>query len=126
MPCRNLIASRGTGHRQYMNSSALTASLADCCSISDASCPQEHRGKYLAFTQPGSAGCTHLQELQQAGLTHIHLLPTYDIGSVPERAADQQSVKVSCHWSATSRCGPLQTVQTECSARLGSLRHGSL
>lgn len=62
-------------------------------SVSDASCPDEHRGKYLAFTQPGSAGCKHLQDLQQAGLSHIHLLPTYDIGSVPERAADQQLVK---------------------------------
>ena len=65
-----------------------------CSSITDATCPPEHRGKYAAFTQSDSAGCRHLQDLQRAGLTHIHLLPTYDIGSVPERAADQQTVKV--------------------------------
>ena len=31
----------------------------------------------------------HLRELKQAGLTHVHLLPSYDFGSVPERAEDQ-------------------------------------
>ena len=123
MPCCDQTASRGS---QYTNSFVLTASPADCCSTSDASCPEEHRGKYLAFTQPGSTGCKHLQDLQQAGLTHIHLLPTYDIGSVPERAADQQSVKVSGHRSATSWGGALQTVRPKSSARLKCLLHDSL
>ena len=31
----------------------------------------------------------HLRELRQAGLTHVHLLPSYDFGSVPEREEDQ-------------------------------------
>ena len=36
----------------------------------------------------------HLSELQRAGLTHVHLLPSYDFGSVPERAEDQQVPEV--------------------------------
>ena len=64
-------------------------------SISDESVAAEHRGKYLAFTYNGvgdnslSTGMQHLIALQQAGLTHMHLQPPFDIGSVPE-AADRQ------------------------------------
>ncbi|WP_229262335.1 pullulanase-type alpha-1,6-glucosidase [Duganella guangzhouensis] len=53
-------------------------------SASDASVPSAHRGKYLAFTDRGSNGMRHLRGLQQAGLTHVHLLPTFDIASVNE------------------------------------------
>jgi pullulanase len=42
-----------------------------------------------------SAGLAHLSELQRAGLTHVHLLPTFDFGSVPERPEDQLRVEVS-------------------------------
>jgi pullulanase/glycogen debranching enzyme len=52
----------------------------------DASVPSAHRGKYLAFTDTGSNGMKHLAALAQSGLTDIHLLPVYDIGSVPETA----------------------------------------
>ena len=54
-------------------------------SIGDASVPAPHRGKYLAFTDAGSAGMRHLHALAQAGLTDVHLLPVFDIASVPER-----------------------------------------
>jgi pullulanase len=50
----------------------------------DASVPPEHRGKYLAFTHADSAGMHHLRALAQAGITDIHLLPVFDIASVPE------------------------------------------
>jgi len=53
-------------------------------SINDASVPEEHRGKYLAFTDTGAKGMQHLAALAKSGLTDIHLLPVYDIGSVPE------------------------------------------
>ena len=36
-----------------------------------------------------------MQELQSAGLTHVHLLPSYDFGSVPEKSGDQQLPEVS-------------------------------
>jgi len=54
-------------------------------SVGDASVPAAHRGKYLAFTDANSAGMRHLRRLAQAGLTDVHLLPVFDIASVPER-----------------------------------------
>ena len=54
-------------------------------SIGDASVPAGHRGKYLAFSDANSAGMRHLRALAQAGLTDVHLLPVFDIASVPER-----------------------------------------
>jgi pullulanase/glycogen debranching enzyme len=52
----------------------------------DASVPPAKRGKYTAFGEAGSHGMRHLKALAQAGLTDIHLLPVYDIGSIPEQA----------------------------------------
>jgi pullulanase/glycogen debranching enzyme len=51
----------------------------------DASVPAAKRGKYTAFSETNSNGMRHLKALAQAGLTDIHLLPVYDIASVPER-----------------------------------------
>ncbi len=65
------------------------------CSISDKTVPEEVRGKYQAFTLQDSAGVAHLRSLRSAGLTHIHLLPSYDYGSVPERPQDQATIQVS-------------------------------
>lgn len=42
------------------------------------------RGKYLAFTEPRSAGMRHLRALGAAGVTDVHLLPVYDLSTVPE------------------------------------------
>jgi pullulanase-type alpha-1,6-glucosidase len=53
-------------------------------SINDPTVPLAHRGKYAAFTDTGSNGMRHLSALAKAGLTDVHLLPVYDIGSVPE------------------------------------------
>lgn len=48
-----------------------------------------HPGKYLAFTDTASDGMKHLRELAEAGTSYVHLLPAFDIGTIPERAADQ-------------------------------------
>ena len=53
-------------------------------SINDSTVSAAHRGKYAAFTESGSNGMKHLAALSQAGLTDIHLLPSFDFGSVPE------------------------------------------
>jgi pullulanase-type alpha-1,6-glucosidase len=53
-------------------------------SINDRSVPEHLRGKYAAFNRTGSNGMRHLAALAKSGLTDIHLLPVYDIGSVPE------------------------------------------
>ncbi len=61
-------------------------------SVSDLTVPEALRGTYLAFTQAESAGMRHLQSLAEAGLTHIHLLPAFDIASVDEDRSAWQSV----------------------------------
>ena len=55
----------------------------------DARVLENLRGSYLAFGQPGH-GRDHLRALAEAGLTSVHLLPTYDISSIPEDPAEQQ------------------------------------
>ncbi len=51
----------------------------------DMSVPAPHRGKYVAFTSRNSRGMVHLKALAEAGVTDIHLLPTYDLATVPEQ-----------------------------------------
>ncbi|AWB65445.1 DUF3372 domain-containing protein [Saccharobesus litoralis] len=43
-----------------------------------------YRGKYKAFLEQDSHGIKHLKMLHKAGLNNIHLLPTFDIGTVNE------------------------------------------
>jgi len=54
-------------------------------SVSDASVPPALRGKYAAFTQRDSVGMQHLRKLAQAGVTDVHLLPIFDLATVPEQ-----------------------------------------
>lgn len=58
----------------------------------DKSVPQELRGTYRAFTLEDTAGTTALKELVEAGLTTLHLLPTFDIASsvIPEDRSVQK------------------------------------
>ncbi|WP_420747137.1 pullulanase-type alpha-1,6-glucosidase [Ornithinimicrobium sp. Y1847] len=57
-------------------------------SMADPDVPAELRGSYLAFAQAGH-GRRHLEQLADAGLTTVHLLPTFDIASIPEDPARQ-------------------------------------
>lgn len=61
------------------------------------------RGTYKAFTYDGtgphpntvlSNGMDHLKQLQAAGLTHVHLLPAFDIASVIEPSAQRTEPSV--------------------------------
>ena len=58
-------------------------------SVGDTSVPAEHRGSYLAFDDEQGRGYRHLEELAQAGLNTVHLLPTFDIASIEEDPAQQ-------------------------------------
>ncbi len=53
-------------------------------SLIDETVPESKRGKYTAFSETNSNGMKHLRALAQSGLTDVHLLPVYDIGSIPE------------------------------------------
>ncbi|MEO3774923.1 pullulanase-type alpha-1,6-glucosidase [Micromonospora sp. B9E7] len=59
-------------------------------SIADETVPAERRGTFLAFTDPKTAGMTHLRALGDAGVTHLHLLPAFDFATIPEKRADQR------------------------------------
>ena len=61
-------------------------------SISDKTVPEELRGTYKAFTVKDSNGMKHLSALAQAGLTHIHLLPAFDIASINEDKSTWKTV----------------------------------
>lgn len=59
-------------------------------SVEDATVPAAERGTYLAFTESNSAGMQHLRDLAKAGVTTVHLLPTFDIASIPKDKAGQK------------------------------------
>jgi len=54
-------------------------------SIDDSTVPLADRGKFRAFAQPRSNGMRHLKRLAAAGLTDVHLLPVFDLATIPER-----------------------------------------
>ncbi len=59
-------------------------------SISDQTVPEKHRGTYMAFTETQSNGMKHLTALAEAGLTHLHLQPLFDIGTIEEDRRKQK------------------------------------
>ena len=63
-------------------------------SIFDETVPEVERGTFKAFAELNSNGMKHLQELAAAGLTHIHLLPVFDIASIEEDAAKREEPAV--------------------------------
>ena len=60
-------------------------------SANDTSVPAVQRGTFKAFTNPFSNGMRHLALLSFAGLTHVHLLPSFDIATVNEDKSQWQS-----------------------------------
>ena len=54
-------------------------------SVRDITVPAADRGRYAAFTHARSAGMQHLKLLASAGLTDVHLLPVFDLATVPEK-----------------------------------------
>ncbi|MFD0314520.1 pullulanase-type alpha-1,6-glucosidase [Streptomyces flavalbus] len=52
----------------------------------------DHPGTYLAFTDKDSDGSRHLRELAEAGTSYVHLLPAFDIATIPEKKSDQATV----------------------------------
>jgi pullulanase len=53
----------------------------------------KHKGKYLGLTETGTRNpgglSTGLDHLKEMGVTHVHLLPFYDINSVDEKVKDK-------------------------------------
>lgn len=53
----------------------------------DDSTPAEHRGKFLGLTDTDTAPVKHLLALARSGVSHLHLLPVFDIATVNEDPA---------------------------------------
>ncbi|WP_406127343.1 pullulanase-type alpha-1,6-glucosidase [Streptomyces canus] len=58
-------------------------------SVADRTVPAKDRGTYLAFTDKDGDGSEHLRELAKSGTSYVHLLPVFDIATVPEKKSDQ-------------------------------------
>lgn len=56
-------------------------------SASDSKGTPAYDGKYLAFTEEDRDSVSHLKQLKAAGLTTVHLLPSYDLASITEDEA---------------------------------------
>jgi len=61
-------------------------------SVHDDSVPAEYKGKYKAFTLQESVGMTHLSDLSQYGVSHVHLLPLADCATISENPEDRNEV----------------------------------
>ena len=59
----------------------------------DSSSGIQHKGKFLGLIEPGTKTAsgipTGLDHIKNLGITHLHLLPVYDFGSVDESKPDQ-------------------------------------
>ncbi|KAK8643307.1 hypothetical protein V6N13_012610 [Hibiscus sabdariffa] len=53
-------------------------------SANDDTVSHDFRGTYMAFTLQDSAGVLHLKKLSEAGITHVHLLPTFQFAAVDD------------------------------------------
>ncbi|MEU6380845.1 pullulanase-type alpha-1,6-glucosidase [Streptomyces sp. NPDC046909] len=58
-------------------------------SVADKTVAAEDQGTYLAFTDKSSDGSRHLKELAKSGTSYVHLLPAFDIATIPENKSDQ-------------------------------------
>ncbi|MGW0282830.1 pullulanase-type alpha-1,6-glucosidase [Streptomyces sp. NPDC003236] len=60
-------------------------------SVADKTVPAKDQGTYLAFTDKNSDGSRHLRALAKSGTSYVHLLPAFDIATIPEKKADRAS-----------------------------------
>ncbi|MGP3770563.1 pullulanase-type alpha-1,6-glucosidase [Streptomyces sp. SDT5-1] len=60
-------------------------------SAEDATTPAEDRGTYNAFGDKNSDGSKHLRALAESGTSYVHLLPAFDIATIPEKKSEQST-----------------------------------
>jgi pullulanase/glycogen debranching enzyme len=83
-------------------------------SISDATVRPAWRGKYLAFTESRSDGMKHLAALSRAGLTDVHLLPVFDLASVPEQGCKTPVVPTAAPDSEAQQAAVMAVAAEDC------------
>ena len=80
----------------------------------DATVAPAYRGKYLAFTEPDSDGMRHLRALAGAGLTDIHLLPVFDLATVPETGCIKPDVPATAPDSEVQQAAVMAVAARDC------------
>jgi pullulanase len=80
----------------------------------DASVPPEHRGRYLAFAERDSHGMRHLRALAAAGMTDVHLLPVFDLATVPETGCIEPEVPDAAPDSAAQQAAVMAVAREDC------------
>jgi pullulanase len=83
-------------------------------SAADLTVPAAHRGKFMAFTDLESNGMRHLRALQKSGLSHIHLLPSFDIASVNETGCSTPAVMPDAPNSPNQQAAVSATDNADC------------
>ncbi|MGL4574257.1 MAG: alpha-1,6-glucosidase domain-containing protein, partial [Burkholderiaceae bacterium] len=83
-------------------------------SANDSTVDAANRGKFAAFAQAGSNGMQHLAKLANAGLTHVHLLPVYDITSVNEAGCITPAIAASGATSEAQQAASAAAKDTDC------------
>jgi pullulanase len=83
-------------------------------SVADLTVPAAHRGKFMAFTDVESNGMRHLRSLRAAGLSHIHLLPSFDIASVDEAGCTTPVIAAGTPNGTTQQAAVAATENLDC------------
>ncbi|MES2858033.1 MAG: alpha-1,6-glucosidase domain-containing protein [Pseudomonadota bacterium] len=83
-------------------------------SIGDPSVPPAQRGKYLAFANRESNGMRHLTALAQAGISDIHLLPVFDIATIPEAGCTTPAVPQAAADSELQQAAVMVVAARDC------------
>ena len=81
-------------------------------SAHDETVPAAKRGTYLAFAEEGTHGREHLRSLADAGLTTVHLLPTFDIATIAEDRS--RHVQPACDLAALAAADPASEEPQRC------------
>jgi pullulanase/glycogen debranching enzyme len=72
------------------------------------------RGKYLGFTEVGSQGMQHLRRLAMAGVTDLHLLPVFDLATVPEQGCAEPAIPKAAPDSEAQQAAVLAVTAKDC------------
>jgi pullulanase/glycogen debranching enzyme len=83
-------------------------------SIGDGTVPAAHRGKYLAFADADSNGMRHLRALGEAGITDIHLLPVFDIATIPEAGCETPVIPLAAPDSEVQQAAVVAVAAEDC------------
>ena len=83
-------------------------------SVTDETVSAANRGKYMAFTETESRPMQHLKSLVDAGVTHLHLLPVNDIGTINEDTGHRVEMSDTvAHLCAMNSSAPVCGVEND-------------